>query len=1001
VARWSEGATCVVIPTVGQAASLPERKGRLAACPTLLRLLALCVFIGLSLSMHAQEATGSVGGLVVSTWDGRPLPGVAVVVRGTTLAAQTDALGRYELKAVPPGYQVLRFSKGGYASATVTEVRVLPGQSTTVNGNLRPEFFELDEFEVTAEEFNEQTAEIIFERQQSASLVDAVGSEQFSKLGASDAADIVGKLPGITVTDGKNPIVRGLNERYVGITLNGAEVPSADPYRKSVQLDLFPAGLIEQVVVAKSFTPDLPGNSTGGGINVITKSFPEKFMFTLSVGVEYNTQTSLKNDEFLSYQGGATDWLAMDDGTRELPPELLDTLPLLVTTTARPNLPQFPQQVANAARLQELTVALGPTEFGPTQETAPLNHNVNFSFGDTLQLLGRRLGYFAGMQYRHGYQTTEGIANRFVPSGVPGELVQRRGFADTRSVQEINWAAIVNLAYEFSEGQEIAFNFLFNQNAEDLARQQAGFDTDSSNYLPFYQNRLIWTERNLTTYQLRGSHEFPQLGDLEVDWLAALSTTTQDEPDARFFNYAQSGADFYADGNFLPTPNQPTRYFRELEENNFNLKLDVKKPFEQWSGLEGYVKVGGYDSESERSFADREFYYQPQSSPGGYGPSSTFPFNGDPNAFFPAGSLVPGVRTNSNGSLRYTWHRVLQGRESVYDAEQAIRAGYAMFELPLVEKLRLMGGVRMESTDMDVLSAGALRSSVTGQQTNQATIGQTDWLPAVSLTYTPITNMNVRASFSQTVARPSFRELAAYRQYDPVLNELLEGNPALQMSAIDNYDLRWEWFPEPGAVLSVSLFYKMLANAIERQFITVDGEIISFVNRAEAGVRGVEFEARHGLGFLGEPLADFSVGMNAAYIDSEVKLTPGEISNRVQFLGDASDTRPLYDQSPYIINADFTWDQRDWGTTATVVFSVFGPRITIAGLATPDIYEQPAPQLDFILSQRLGEHFKLRFTARNLLNPEYDRTYGEEADAPLFQSFKRGVSLGLSVSYDF
>jgi len=967
----------------------------------LVRLAAMIVVQGAWWGVLVAQDLGVVTGVVISTWDGLPLPAVTITVRGTTLAAQTANDGRYRLANVPVGDQVLRFSKSGYASAVVTDARVLPGQETTVNGNLRPEFFELEEYEVTAEEFQEQTAEIIFERQQSASLVDAVGSEQFSKLGAGDAADIVGKLPGITVADGKNPIVRGLNERYVGITLNGAEVPSADPYRKSVQLDLFPAGLIEQVVVAKSFTPDLPGNSTGGGINVVTKSFPEKFVFTLSVGVEYNTQTSLKGDEFLSYRGGGTDWLAMDDGTRELPDQLRGDIPLLVTTTARPNQPQFPQQVADAARLQELTAALGTAEFGPTQETAPLNHNLNFSFGDTLQLLERRLGYFAGMQYRHNYLTTEGVANRFVPSGVPGELVQRRGFADTRSVQEINWAAIVNLAYEFSEGQEIAFNFLFNQNAEDLARQQVGFDTDSSNYFPFYQNRLIWTERNLTTYQLRGAHEFPQFGELEVDWLAALSTTTQDEPDARFFNYAQSGADFYADGNFLPTPTQPTRYFRELKEDNLNLKLDVKKPFEQWSGLEGFFKLGGYNSESERSFADREFYYQPQSSPGGYGPGSTFPFNGDPNAFFPEGSLTPGVRTNNNGSFRYTWHRVIQGRESFYDAEQAIRAGYAMFELPLVEKLKLMAGVRMESTDMDVLSVGALRSSVTGQQVNQATIGQTDWLPAASLTFSPITNMNVRASFSQTVARPSFRELAAYRQYDPVLNELLEGNPRLQMSAIDNYDLRWEWFPEPGAVLSVSLFYKTLANAIERQFITVDGEIISFINRPEAEVRGVEVEARHGLGFLGEPLEDFSVGMNAAYIDSEVKLSPAEIANRIQFLGDATDTRPLYDQSPYIINADFTWDQRDWGTTATAVFSVFGPRITIAGLATPDIYEQPAPQLDFILSQRLGEHFKLRFTARNVLNPEFDRTYGEEADAPLFQSFKRGIALGLSVTYDF
>jgi TonB-dependent receptor len=351
--------------------------------------------------------------------------------------------------------------------------------------------------------------------------------------------------------------------------------------------------------------------------------------------------------------------------------------------------------------------------------------------------------------------------------------------------------------------------------------------------------------------------------------------------------------------------------------------------------------------------------------------------------------------------VTYNWHRVIQGRDSFYNADQKIRAGYFMSELPLGPHFKLLAGFRYESTDMNVFSVGALANSVTGLRTNDSTISRADWLPVAGFTYSPQTNMNFRFNFAQTVARPSFRELAAYRQYDPVLDELLEGNPLLTMSSINNYDLRWEWFPEPGAVVSVSFFHKSLENAIERIFITVDGEIISFVNRPKAEVRGFEVEARRGLGFLADSLDEFSLGFNAAYLLSTVQLTPAEIENRTQFLGDSSDTRPLFDQSPYIFNLDATWDHKAWGTTATVVFSLSGPRITIAGLATPDIYEQPAPQLDFILGQKLGENFKLRLSVRNVLDPEIERTYGNTANAPLYSSYTRGLSFGLSVGYDF
>src|SRR6185295_3186345 len=196
----------------------------------------------------------------------------------------------YELKNVPLGDQVLRFSKAGFASVVVTDVRVLPGQTTSVNGNLRPEFYEMEEYEITAEEFTQQTEKILIERQQSISMVEALGSDFLARVGAGNAAESISKVSGATIVDGKFAVIRGLNDRYVTTTLNGANIPSADPYRQSASLDLFPAQVIDKVVVAKTFTPDQPGTFTGGGIDIVTKSFPERAFGSFSLGGSYNTR---------------------------------------------------------------------------------------------------------------------------------------------------------------------------------------------------------------------------------------------------------------------------------------------------------------------------------------------------------------------------------------------------------------------------------------------------------------------------------------------------------------------------------------------------------------------------------------------------------------------------------------------------------------------------------------------------------------------------------------
>ncbi len=839
-------------------------------------------------------------------------------------------------------------------------------------------------------------AEFLVQRSKAAASIESIGSEQFSKAGAGDAGAIIKNISGATVTDGKFPVIRGLNDRYISTTLNGANLPSADPYRQSAPLDLFPAQVIDRVVVAKTYTPDQPGTATGGSIDVFTKAFPEKPFLSVSLGGEYNTQSSL-NDRFLTYEGGGLDWAAMDDGTRALPSEVSRLAPIGVkfpdapTSSGVINTPLYFQSLSNATLLDKVSRELGVTEFGPKRETAPLNHNFSAAGGGTTFLFGQPLGYFASGGYKHDYGFYEDAVSSRYQNGT--EL--RNSYSDSRSLEVVNWSGMVNLAYKPFEDHEFGFTFFYNQNGSDETRvQDQGYERtdESATYRKF---NLYYTERNLNTYQMKGEHRLPEVANLQFNWLMALTQTTQDEPDARFFNDGtKGGGEFSTAVGGIPSPSKPTRYFRGLEENNRNVKLDWTLPFRNWKEEEGNFKFGLFDSHSEREFTERQFYY----------PNTHAGYRSDPASYLTEATLgLDSLRTNFirgvPRSLTFNWDDYVQIFDSRYNGTRDVQAGYLMLDLPVAPKARLVGGARYETTDLFVHSESYLDSSITSKKTNDTSLAQSDLLPAVGLIYALTPKMNLRVNYSQTIARPSFRELAAYYSYDPLVSDFVEGNPTLKMSAIKNYDLRYEWFPKPGELFSVSLFYKDIKDAVERGNIKQEGDVITFKNN-DAILYGIEFESRKNLGFLSRSLSQFTLGANLSLVKSEVKLPPSDLNSIRQFFPDASDTRPLYDQSPYVLNVDLNYSNPRSGTSASLIFNVAGPRVAITKLNTEDVYEQPAPVLDLVLSQKLGRHTTFKFGAKNLLNPRIERTYGKSSDR-LYSSYTRGRAFGVSLAYDF
>jgi TonB-dependent receptor len=465
--------------------------------------------------------------------------------------------------------------------------------------------------------------------------------------------------------------------------------------------------------------------------------------------------------------------------------------------------------------------------------------------------------------------------------------------------------------------------------------------------------------------------------------------TAQREPDHRFMNYFRDaeGRPRLGDAG-LPVPQYPSRYFRDITEESWNGRLDWTLPF-RFASRESRLKFGGFYSAAERDFREQYFGY---TGVNGFDVANPNSYLNDPAFLGYEAVWLGGIRTNFNFARTIN---LAVGRP--YTAASWITAGYLMADMALLPWLRGVGGARLERTEMEI---DALREG-------RSRLEQTDLLPAAGAIVSLTTNLTLRLSYAETVARPSFREKSPILNYLPDRKVFARGNPDLQMSAIRSYDARLEWFPAPGELFSLGVFLKKLRRPIELYQVQLDGDDITWINRDAATVHGLEFEARKSLRALSPCLEGLTLGLNAAWIHSETRLTDVEYRNKSDVDGDGvvdfptSRTRPLYDQSPYIINVDLTYDQPAWGTTLTLAANLTGERIVLASAQGADQYEHPPVTLDFGLSQKIGRRLTARFGVRNLLDSEIRQTYGPKSGDPLYQSYRRGRTFSLSLSAEF
>ncbi|MFT6849788.1 MAG: outer membrane receptor protein involved in Fe transport [Sphingobacteriales bacterium] len=943
-------------------------------------LLTLIVAIIVPFGVFAQS--GSIKGKVTDKEAAFPLIGVTVIIEGTTNGSVVDFDGNFSINNLKPGKYNVVASYMSYKTKKFTDVQVKAGQAVKLDFQMEPSLLEIGEVMVQARRIENTENSLLAIQAKAITIQDGISSQEMAKYGSSNAAESMQKISGATVVGGKFVVVRGLGDRYTNTQLNGQNLSGTDPYKNSVQMDLIPSNMLDNIIVSKTFTPDQPANFTGGNINITTKNFPEKLTLGFSTSMGYNTETSL-SDNFLTHSTGDNAWIGFDR-SRELPELLKDPS---VTQNMVSSFPITARKSDSLAAILDATSKSINSSYTTTTKSTPLNSGMAFSMGNQFPFLGKTLGVFGGLNYNKSYSGFEnGTSAGWELSDRKAEELNRiYEFDDHKSVESPQVGGLFKVALKLNPNHIIGFNAIYNHDAEIVTRYQSGsypgVISDSRNV--FETRTLHYLERELETYQIEGKHTFNEFKGLEMNWSGGYTESSQHEPDLKFF-----ASDRRGDSLHFISPSEydlPFHYFRDLVDNQYQARIDFSLPILQEMNKENMVKFGSYYSTKDRKFTENRF--QVQSRDGER-------YNGDVDAYFAdANTGIIGYDSARNRQVFGNFMTDETILSNQYQGNESITSFYAMTVLRLAPKLQFIGGARIEKTDILVSSADTTKE--TGE------IKKFDILPSLNLVYNLTEKMNIRGSYTHTLARPNMRELAPFVSFDFIGGFVYVGNPNLERTQIKNYDLRYEYYPAPGDVFAVSSYLKQFENPIIKTFSPVSSNPeIQFQNVAEAKVYGLEFELRKGLGIILPELQNLKLGANVSLIKSKVDIDSTEFKIISDFNPEFENSRPFQDQSPFIVNANLSYSSDSLGLDVVLSVNIYGKRLAEVGLnGTPDIYESSRQILDLSVKKSLGENVKLKFGVNNILNSGFSKELEYNNKAYIFQSYNVGRTFSLGLSY--
>ena len=887
-----------------------------------------------------------MAGVVIDQTNAITLPGVPVEAVGTPYIAYTDLDGRYDLELPAGGHQI-RIALGGYAEQLVN-IEIVPGAVTEVQVSLTTNVF-AEEVAVVAPTLEAQSSTASAQmmlRMRAPGVQDNIGGSEMRSNNDSDAADAMSRVTGVSVVDSQSVFVRGLGERYSNTTLNGATLPTTEPDRRVVPLDLFPSGLIDSVQVSKTYTPDKPSQFAGGLVEIIPLKLPAETAYEFSLGGAHNSITTGKSG--LGYAGGSP-WNGFDGGARALPAGFPDRKVIRGGRFTSDELGFLPSD------LERLGESFSNV-WDPVRRDQPMNQSYSGLFGGRFG----KLGVVGTLRHSQNSQITNEERTFYK---VGGSGIERFNgpydFDETQFVSTVG--GVGNLAYQFTPNHRLSVDNFYTHVGTDETRTFQGFNTDADTDIR--NQRLFFIEEQIRAHHVGGDHLFPNASNSRLDWKIAFSRADRAEPDLREVLYEFDPA---REAFVLADESQSgLRQFNDLVDDSVEFSANWSTLVENWAGLPTQVKFGASFIDRERDFLSRRLRFVPTNTRG-------LDLSRPAEELFTPGFIGP------NFQLKEETRPTDQ-----YDAEQETLSAYGMVDVPLAVRLRLVAGARVENFRQQVDTRDPFARAVFGTtDVISANLDETDIFPAVNLVYSIRNNQNLRVGVSQTVNRPEFRELAPFEFTDVVGGRATVGNPDLQQSLIQNVDVRWELFPGSGEeVVAASFFYKNFDNPIERIVEPTAQLRTSFTNADSARNAGFEIEGRKAIGEY------LFLGANYTYVDSEVTLDAA--ARQVQ----TSLVRPLAGTSKNLFNTMV--EVSNAGYSGRLLLNFFDDRISDVGsLGLPDIIQDGRNSIDFVFAKRF-QQVSFRFAISNLTDAPYVFTQGG-LDQRVYK-LGRTMAFGLSV----
>lgn len=949
------------------------------------------LFLLLMAAAPALAQQGVIRGTVYDEGTGETLIGATVMAVGTQTGAITDFDGKFEIK-LPVGTYSVRFSFAGFETIIIDSVAVTQAEPVVFNNIVMKEAVsELGQVVVTAEAIRSSEAVVAITKMKASNLVDGLSAASFEKIGDSNASDAVKRITGVSVEGGKYVYVRGLGDRYTKTILNNVDIPGLDPDRNSIQMDIFPTSLIDNMMVYKTAVAELSADFTGGVVNIETKDLPDDKILDFSLSVTYNPSMHF-NSDFIMGNTSSTDFLGFDNGDRALP-----------NGARRENIPS-PLSGDSNGDVNTFLKGFNKT-LGATPQTSFMDYSLSFTSANQFDAGANKLGYIFSLSYKSN--------STFYDDVTYGEYQKRVNASDRglryatvqngmESERNVLVGALAGLAYK-TENSKYKLMGMHLQNGINSAGQfyidNDGEAIGQSGYKAF-SNNLEFNQRGLTNVLLNGEHHLKD-GEWDIDWRISPTFSKIEDPDVRktAFTYSDTDTTFSAGAG-----GNPSRIWRYLEEVNLVGKFDITRNTQAF-GRDAKYKFGASYIYKERDYEilsyDLQFFgAQPD-------------FGIDPNRVLLDQNLYP------DGTIYYNSANSTPNSNE-FNSNSRNLGLYVSTELNPTEKLKAIVGLRGEKyqqrhTGRDVQYA---QLGTGNNLEDELVIDDFDLFPSVNLVYALTEEQNVRLSYSKTIARPSFKELSFAQIIDPLTNRIFNGglfqygdwDGQLGVTRIDNLDARWEIFLPGSEIVSVSAFYKSFKDPIELVRIPEQQASTEYQPRnvGDGEVLGAEIEFKKDLSFVSDALSNFYVGSNVTIVESRITMTDTEYNSRLAFQKDGEEIdnkRNMAGQAPYIINASLGYENFETGLDAGLFYNVKGSTLFIVGGGLfPDVYAEQFHSLNFNLNKTFGaeRNMSFNFSVSNILNDKREEVYrGFETNDQPFTIFSPGMSFGFGFKYSF